>query len=211
MSKYRVFVGALAFTIALTPTAASAGFFFLVLPIPRGSVNPDRVSATIEQRQLAMCAAFHRSVIDPQIDGKRENSYRGAVTKAAMAQMAGFKDAKKLVSAYIGQWQMQAKQNYESGQSFANLLTNGCKSAGLPVNRPEYETWALLKRYSAPVSQSQPIENRAVAPQVPVTRTDEDPILELAIHRCKEDRSVTTSDMYRQCVRAQIKTLSSDH
>jgi TonB family protein len=120
---------------------AEAFPFLLIVPIPKVSVDPDKVDATPQQRHFAQCAAFHRDVVDPDITGKRETSFHADVIRMSIERLSGFADAKKLVGAYANQWQRQAKVNYQTGQDYAKMLMRGCVSANLPVAQAQYDYW----------------------------------------------------------------------
>lgn len=141
MKKRHTYTATLALCIVAASTHAVAFPFFFIFPIPRGSVNPDKIEASIEQRKLAMCAAYHQNVIDPDIDGKREASYHGDVVNTVVNKLSNFTNSKKLIGAYIGQWQLQSKQSYQSGQDYSRMLIEGCNHSNLPVNKIQHEVW----------------------------------------------------------------------
>jgi len=153
MRMGKAMAGAAALGVASIATNAMAIPFFFVFPIPRSSVDPDKIEASLEQRKLAMCAAYHQNVIDPEISGKKENSYHGDIVKTVMDRLSTLANAKKLVGAYIGQWRSQAKQNYQSGQDYARILIDGCNHSNLPVNKIQYDSW---KNPSVANATSQP-------------------------------------------------------
>lgn len=141
MNKRKVIMASVALSIAGISTSAIAIPLFFIFPIPRGSVDPDKIDATVDQRKLAMCAAYHQNVIDPEISGKREDSYHGDVVKAVMGRLSSFAPAKKLIGAYIGQWRLQSKQSYQAGQDYTRMLVAGCSHSNLPVIKLQYDAW----------------------------------------------------------------------
>lgn len=141
MRKRYAYKATLALGILTLSTHAVAFPFFFIFPIPRGSVNPDKIDASLEQRKLAMCAAYHQNVIDPDIDGKREASYHGDVVNTVVKRLSNFTNSKKLIGAYIGQWQLQTKQSYQSGQDYSRMLIEGCNHSNLPVNKIQHDVW----------------------------------------------------------------------
>jgi hypothetical protein len=132
-----------AMTVLGLPSPAVAQFFFII-PIPRSSANPDTISATSDQRKLAMCAAFHEDVIDPDISGTRQGSWHGEVIHAAMQRLTDYPDAKKLIGAYMGQWNRQQKQNFEAGRAYGRTMAEGCSAANLPMLSVQYDYWKRL-------------------------------------------------------------------
>jgi hypothetical protein len=154
MVRGKAFRGVAALVAASVASQASAIIpFFFVFPIPHSSVDPDKIEASLEQRKLAMCAAYHQNVIDPEISGKKEDSYHGDVVKTVVDRLSTFSNSKKLIGAYIGQWRLQAKQNYQSGQDYARILIDGCNRSNLPVNKLQYDAW---KNPSVTNAASQP-------------------------------------------------------
>lgn len=153
MGRGKGLAGAVALSFAAVASSANAFPFFFIFPIPRGSVDPDKIDASLDQRKLAMCAAYHQNVIDPEVSGKRETTYHGDIVKTVMDRLSTFPNAKKLVGTYIGQWRLQAKQNYQSGQDYARILIEGCNYSNLPVNKLQYDVW---KNPSVSNATSQP-------------------------------------------------------
>lgn len=141
MKKRYTYRAALALCIVAASANAAAIPFFFIIPIPRGSVDPDKIDASLDQRKLAMCAAYHQNVIDPEIDGKREASYHGDVVNTVVGRLSNFKNSKKLIGAYIGQWRLQTKQSYQSGQNYTRMLIEGCNYSNLPVNKIQHDVW----------------------------------------------------------------------
>ena len=85
----RSFISVLAtLSFGLASSVASAWFFIIPLPSPK--YDPDKIEATREQRQLAMCAAFHREVVDPNLSGSRKTSWRSKVEDAVVSELKGF-------------------------------------------------------------------------------------------------------------------------
>lgn len=135
---------AITLAASLPMAAPAAAQFFFIIPIPHSSANPDKISATSGQRKLAMCAAYHQSIVDPDIDGTRATSWHGDIAHAVMERLADYPDAKKLIGAYIGQWMQQQKMSIEVGGAYSRILTEGCNSANLPGNRIQYDYWKAL-------------------------------------------------------------------
>jgi TonB family protein len=146
VSIRRIFAAFLAVCAANGPLSpqASAQFFFII-PIPRSQADPDSINATLAQRKVAMCAAFHKEVIDPDLDGTRDQSWHGDVIHTAMQRLSDFAEAKKLVGAYMGQWNRQQKQSVESGRVYGRMLIEGCAVANLPGFKVQYDYWKTLK------------------------------------------------------------------
>lgn len=161
MRKRYTYRATLALGIATLSTNALAIPFFFIFPIPRGSVNPDKIDASLEQRKLAMCAAYHENVIDPEIDGKRETSYHGDVVSTVVNKLSSFTNSKKLIGAYIGQWRLQTKQSYQSGQDYARMLVEGCNYSNLPVNKIQHDVW----KNAATAVTAKPFSIRDIPPQ----------------------------------------------
>lgn len=128
-------------SLLIWATAANAIPFFFVFPIPKGSADPDKINATLDQRKLAMCAAYHQNVIDPEINGKKEDSFHGDIVRSAMNRLENLSSAKRLVGAYIGQWRLQSKQSYQAGQNYGKMLIEGCNYSNLPVIKAQYDVW----------------------------------------------------------------------
>lgn len=161
MKKRYTYTATLALGIATLSTNAFAIPFFFIFPIPRGSVNPDKIDASLEQRKLAMCAAYHQNVIDPEIDGKREASYHGDVVNTVVNKLSSFTNSKKLIGAYIGQWRLQTKQSYQSGQDYTRMLVEGCNYSNLPVNKIQHDVW----KNAATAVTAKPVSLRDIPPQ----------------------------------------------
>lgn len=131
--------------IALLALHAPAhALFFFVIPIPKGSANPDAMEATLPQRQSAMCAAYQINVIDPNLSGKRETSWRGQVADAARRQVAPYEKFTELRNRYIRQWQLQAKNSYQAGLDYSVMLNKSCVSAGLPQTEEQFGLWTEI-------------------------------------------------------------------
>ena len=163
----------LALGIATLSTSALAIPFFFVFPIPRGSVNPDKIDASLEQRKLAMCAAYHQNVIDPEIDGKREASYHGDVVNTVVNKLSSFTNSKKLIGAYIGQWRLQTKQSYQSAQDYARMLVEGCNYSNLPVNKIQHDVWkSAASSVSATAASLRDIPPRPIKLDGIISNTD---------------------------------------
>lgn len=128
-------------------TPANAIFFF-VIPIPKGKVNPDAVNANLEQRRHSMCAAYHLNVVDPDLSGKKEDSWRGEVFKNAAERMTGFPEFKKLTGIYVRQWQLQMKSSYQAGMSYSQMLADACNKVAFPYDKSQYDTWGIIKTYA---------------------------------------------------------------
>jgi hypothetical protein len=128
---------------SLAPPALAQ--FFFVIPIPRSQADPESISASTTQRKVAMCAAFHKEVIDPDLDGSRDQSWHGEVIHTAMQRLSDFAEAKKLVGAYMGQWSRQQKQNLDVGKVYGRMLVEGCAVANLPAFKVQYDYWKTLK------------------------------------------------------------------
>ena len=121
---------------------AHAIFLFFILPIPKGSANPDGMDATLMQRQNAMCAALHLNAIDQTLAGKRATTWRGKVAAAAQENVRQYKSFGELRNRYGRQWQMQAKNSYQAASHYSDTLTSSCISAGLPATKEQYDSWA---------------------------------------------------------------------
>lgn len=139
--------------LTLAGTAQAFPFLFIV-PIPRGSANPDGMQATMPQRQNAMCAAFHLSVIDTSLSEKRGATWRGKVAATAQANVADYKSFAELRNRYGRQWQLQSKNSYQAGMDYSSNLVAGCKSVNLPTTQEEYEF--LQSKNEPAVSGPQP-------------------------------------------------------
>lgn len=212
MGKGKGLAGALALSFAAVASSASAFPFFFIFPIPRGSVDPDKIDASLEQRKLAMCAAYHQNVIDPEVSGKRETTYHGDIVKAVMDRLSTFPNAKKLVGTYIGQWRLQAKQNYQSGQDYARMLIEGCNHANLPVNKLQYDDWksSSVGNTASKPSNAQPAAQPAAQPtSAPAPQNlSDDAILDTAMNRCDRIGFKRGQDDFKSCVMQQIRLLS---
>jgi hypothetical protein len=126
---------------------ANAIFFFIVFPLPKGNVNPDTVNATLEQRRYSMCAAYHSNVIDPDLSGKKQDSWRGEIMQLANDGVSTFPDFKKLTGIYIRQWQLQSKNSYQAGTDYSRILALSCNKIDLPYDKSQYDNWQLIKKY----------------------------------------------------------------
>jgi hypothetical protein len=123
-------------TIAASTVPAHAQFFF-IFPLPRGPSDPDKIEATTEQRQYAMCSAYHANVIDPNLSGNRQKSWRGDVMRSAESAMKSFPQFLDLRNRYIRQWQLQMKSSFESGKSYSQMMAKGCTNSGLPYSQEQ--------------------------------------------------------------------------
>lgn len=123
-------------TIAASTVPAHAQFFF-IFPLPRGPSDPDKIEATTEQRQYAMCSAYHANVIDPNLSGNRQKSWRGDVMRSAESAMKNFPQFLDLRNRYIRQWQLQMKSSFESGKSYSQMMAKGCTNSGLPYSQEQ--------------------------------------------------------------------------
>lgn len=123
-------------TIAASTVPAYAQFFF-IFPLPRGPSDPDKIEATSEQRQYAMCSAYHANVIDPNLAGNRQKSWRGDVMRSAEAAMKNFPQYLDLRNRYIRQWQLQMKISFEAGKSYSQMMAKGCTNSGLPYSQEQ--------------------------------------------------------------------------
>lgn len=133
-------------TIALCGLASApvnAQFFFLI-PLPKGSANPDTIDANLNQRQNAMCAAYHERAIDPLLSGKRENTWRGEIAKTAAERMKAFQPFNDLKNRYARQWQLQAKNSYQAGVEYSRNLLSACNEADLPYDKSQYDNWKVI-------------------------------------------------------------------
>lgn len=142
MFKPRLFAAALAML-----SAPAQAFFFIMIPIPRGNADPDKIEANLEQRHHAMCVAYHLNVIDPNLSGKKEASWHGEVMQIASEKMAAFPNHKKLAGTYVRQWQLQAKNNFQAGMSYSQMLANACLKIDLPYDKSQYDNWKKIKSY----------------------------------------------------------------
>lgn len=129
-------------------SAPANAIFFFVIPIPKGKVNPDSVNATLEQRRHSMCAAYHLNVVDPELSGKKENSWRGEIVNAAGERMVGFPEFKKLTGIYIRQWQLQMKSSYQAGMAYSQMLADACNKIVFPYDKSQYEDWKMIKLHA---------------------------------------------------------------
>ena len=194
---------AIAASLLSLTSAAQAFPFLFIIPIPKGSANPDGLEATLLQRQNAMCAAYNLTAIDPSLSGKRETTWRGKVAAAAQANVADFQSFVELRNRYTRQWQLQSKNSYQAGMDYSNNLLAACKAVNLPTTQGEYE---FLKSRNEPVvSRTQPSPPTAVISQQVsqasvVTATQKPSSLENPSYRPK-----LTSDWVDQGVPASVK------
>lgn len=141
--------------VAASSVAASPvyGQFFFLIPLPKGSANPDAIDANLNQRQNAMCATYHERAIDPTLSGKRENTWRGEVSRLAADRMKDFPAFKDLKNRYARQWQLQAKNSYQAGVEYSRNLLTACNEVDLPYDKGQYENWKKILNFY-PNSQS---------------------------------------------------------
>lgn len=166
--------------IVLTATfaAPTTAQFFFIFPLPRGPSDPDKIEATSEQRQYAMCSAYHANVIDPNLSGNRQKSWRGDVMRSAEDAMKEFPQFMDLRNRYIRQWQLQIKGSFEAGTSYSQMLANGCVKAGLPYAQEQLSAASLNKGPSAQAPlvrlvdrEAEPLELPASVNKVAFTKT----------------------------------------
>lgn len=105
----------------------------------------------MEQRQNAMCATLHMQAIDPALSGKREKTWRGEVAKAAQQNVKAYKSFSELRNRYGRQWQLQSRNSYEAGSQYSRMLSEGCRAAGLPTSKAEFDGWR-----TSPAEQAAP-------------------------------------------------------
>lgn len=129
----------IAASLLIFASAAQAFPFLFVIPIPKGSANPDGMEATLLQRQNAMCAAYNLTAIDPSLAGKREATWRGKVAAMAQEHVSDYKAFVELRNRYTRQWQLQSKNSYQAGMDYSNNLLAACRAANLPVTQEQYE------------------------------------------------------------------------
>jgi hypothetical protein len=132
---------AIAASLLSLASAAQAFPFLFIIPIPKGSANPDGMEATLLQRQNAMCAAYNLTAIDTSLSGKRETTWRGKVAAAAQANVADFQSFVELRNRYTRQWQLQSKNSYQAGMDYSNNLLAACQAVNLPTAPEQYELW----------------------------------------------------------------------
>ena len=205
----RIFLSAVAaVSLGLASSVASAWFFIIPLPSPK--YDPDKIEATREQRQLAMCAAFHREVVDPNLSGSRKTSWRSKVEEVVVAELKGFEAREKLITAYGKQWGMQTKSSSERGQSWGKMLQIGCDNAGFPVEEKEYVEWSAKRAQqvaaSAVVEQKSDTSSRAAATQATVSA---DSVTDQALARCRAIGFKEGSADFRNCAMEQIRLISA--
>lgn len=153
--------------ISLSASVAANAQFFFLFPIPRGPSDPDKVEATSDQRQFAMCAAYNANVLDPNLSGNRNTSWRGDVIRAAKTSMKDYQKFDDLMNRYIRQWRLQMKSSYEAGLSYSKTLTKGCISSGLPYSVEQVSAW---KSSSSPSTLSvAKLSDRDPVPSVPLS------------------------------------------
>lgn len=192
--------------LAALPNMASAVFFIIPLPSPK--YDPDKIDATKEQRQLAMCAAFHREVVDPNLSGSRKTSWRAKVEDAVVVGLKGFESREKLITAYAKQWALQTKSSSERGQSWGRMLQTGCDNSGFPVEEKEYLEWAAKN-----AARATPAGIPSSGPPSSATNSSSDSsstdvIAEQAIARCRAIGFKDGSTDFRNCAMEQIRLIS---
>lgn len=153
---------AVAASLMTLASAAQAFPFLFIIPIPKGSANPDGMEATLLQRQNAMCAAYNLTAIDPSLAGKREATWRGKVAAMAQEHVSDYKAFVELRNRYTRQWQLQSKNSYQAGMDYSNNLLAACRAANLPVTQEQYE---LLKSGGQIGAESSPPMEQTVPAQ----------------------------------------------
>jgi hypothetical protein len=194
-------------SLALASTVASAWFF--IIPIPSPAYDPDKIEASKEQRQLAMCAAFHREVVDPNLSGSRKTSWRSKVEDAVVAELKGFDAREKLITAYAKQWGMQTKSSSERGQSWGKMLQIGCDNAGFPVEEKEFAEWSAQRATVAEV-RKEATSQTGGASQVQQSQnvSSGDTITDQALARCRAIGFKDGTADFRNCAMEQIRLIS---
>jgi hypothetical protein len=204
----RAFIAILsAIGLGLGSSVAAAWFFIIPLPSPK--YDPDKIEATKEQRQLAMCAAYHREVVDPNLSGSRKTSWRAKVEEAVVAELKGFESREKLITAYGKQWGMQTKNSSERGQSWGKMLQIGCDNAGFPVEESEFGAWFAKRAEQTSVvareAKSKPV---AVVEDSNKTSVAVDSVTDQALARCRAIGFKDGTSEFRDCALEQIRIIS---
>ncbi len=200
---------AVALSLGLASAVASAWIVFI--PIPSPKYDPDKIEATKEQRQLAMCAAFHREVVDPNLSGSRKTSWRSKVEDAVITELRGFEAREKLITAYGKQWGMQTKSSSERGQSWGKMLQIGCDNSGFPVEEKEYLDWSSrraqqLAASTVAVEKGNDASSRGNDTQGSVST---DAVTDQALARCRAIGFKEGSADFRNCAMEQIRLISA--
>jgi hypothetical protein len=196
-------------TLGVASTVASAWFF--IIPLPSPNYDPDKIEATKEQRQLAMCAAFHREVVDPNLSGSRKTSWRSKVEEAVVAELRGFEAREKLITAYGKQWGMQTKSSSERGQSWGKMLQIGCDNSGFPVEEKEYLDWSESRARQAAASTAVvgKANDSSLREESAQASASVDSVTDQALTRCRAIGFKEGSTDFRNCAMEQIRLISA--